>query len=578
MAEREWYTADRYFVDEGLKKNGSTMSQIPTYVTAVPDGTEKVRIAPRGIYAAINISQGLYLAVDLGGTNFRVCSIKLHGDTTFSLTQSKIAIPRELMQAKTAQELFAFLAKQIELFLKTHHEDHFEAHVRRRQTVSTPEGYRDEYIFRLGFTFSFPVHQMGINKGTLIRWTKGFNIPDAVGRDVCALLQQEIDRLHLPVRVAALVNDTVGTLMSRAYTSPGKARTILGAIFGTGTNGAYLEKLSKVTKPLEGKYDKSTGDMVVNTEWGSFDNELTVLPTTKYDIQLDAESVNPGIQMFEKRVSGMFLGEILRLVLNSMMSNKDISLFRDENSAHNDIHSTTTIADDSPLFKQWAVDSSILSIAEADNSVGLRILRLQMDKSLGVSAASFEDAQAVKEIAGAIGRRAARLAGVAIAAVVLQTGSLDPGTSVPSTDEIASSIQNLDLTSAAKVTATKVTSEAVTTTLMGSIPEESIIDIGVDGSLVEFYPGFEDHIRSALRIVDGIGPEGDSRIRIGIAKDGSGVGAALIALVAAKQETEEEYLGQLRGRLGSLKETEFGGASVEEGVDEGVEATSNSMV
>jgi hexokinase len=446
------------------------------------------------------------------------------------------------MQAKTAKELFAFLAKQIEHFLKTHHEDHFEAHVRRRQTVSTPEGYGDEHIFRLGFTFSFPVHQMGINKGTLIRWTKGFNIPDAVGKDVCALLQQEIDLLRLPVRVAALVNDTVGTLMSRAYTSPGKARTILGAIFGTGTNGAYLEKLSKITKPLEGKYDKSTGDMVVNAEWGSFDNELSVLPTTKYDIQLDADSVNPGIQMFEKRVSGMFLGEILRLVLNSMINDKDISLFRDADSSQNDIRSTTTIADDSSLFKRWAVDSSILSIAEADNSVGLRILRLEMDKSLGVSAASFEDAQAVKEIAGAIGRRAARLAGVAIAAIVLQTGSLNPGTSIPSIDNIASSIQNLDLTSAAKGTATKAASEAVTTTLTGSIPEESIVDIGVDGSLVEFYPSFEDHIRSALRVTDGIGPEGDLRIRIGIAKDGSGVGAALIALVAAKQETEE-YLG-----------------------------------
>jgi hexokinase len=517
---------------------------------------------------AIDIPQGLYLAVDLGGTNFRVCSIRLHGDTTFSLTQSKVAIPKALMQAKTSKELFAFLAKQIELFLQTHHEDHFEAHIRRRQTASTPEGYRDEHIFRLGFTFSFPVHQMGINKGTLIRWTKGFNIPDAIGQDVCALLQREIDLLRLPVRVAALVNDTVGTLMSRAYTSPGKARTILGAIFGTGTNGAYLEKLSRITKPLEGKYDKSTGNMVVNTEWGSFDNELAVLPTTTYDRQLDADSVNPGIQMFEKRVSGMFLGEILRLVLISMINNKDIALFHDENSSQNDIRSTTTIADDSPLFKKWAVDSSILSIAEADNSAGLRILRLEMDKSLGVSAASFEDAQAVKEIAGAIGKRAARLAGVAIAAVVLQTGSLDPDTSVPSTAAITSSIRNLDLDSAAKDTVTKLASAAATTSFTGSIPEESIVDIGVDGSLVEFYPGFEDYARSALRVTDGIGPEGDARIRIGIAKDGSGVGAALIALVAAKQETEEEYLGQLRGQLSSLRATELGPHSEEQVVDE----------
>lgn len=31
--------------DEGLKENGTTMSQIPTYVTAVPNGTEKVEAA-----------------------------------------------------------------------------------------------------------------------------------------------------------------------------------------------------------------------------------------------------------------------------------------------------------------------------------------------------------------------------------------------------------------------------------------------------------------------------------------------------------------------------------------------------
>lgn len=29
-------------IDEGLHKTGSDMSQIPTYVTAVPNGTEKV--------------------------------------------------------------------------------------------------------------------------------------------------------------------------------------------------------------------------------------------------------------------------------------------------------------------------------------------------------------------------------------------------------------------------------------------------------------------------------------------------------------------------------------------------------
>lgn len=487
-------------MDEGLEESGATMSQIPTFVTAVPNGTEK----------------GLYMAVDLGGTNFRVCSINLHGNSTFSLTQSKVAIPKELMVAKTSKELFSFLAKQISQFLQTHHEDHYHSTVRRRKTISSPDGFTEEEIFNLGFTFSFPVHQVSINQGTLIRWTKGFDIHDTIGKDVCALLQEELDALHLPVRVAALVNDTVGTLMARSYTSPGKTGTLLGAIFGTGTNGAYVEKLSKVKK-LGGankndNVDTSTGEMIINTEWGSFDNHLSVLPNTPYDDSLDKESNNPGIQMFEKRVSGMFLGEILRRAILSMVKDPKIGLFSDENSSSNDVHSTTCIADDSPLYKQWGLDTSFLSIASGDSSSGYKVIRQTLDRDYGVHAASAEDAEAVRLIAGAIGKRAARLSAIAIGAVIIATGKLQ-------------------------------TPKEIATADRETVNEDEVVDVGVDGSLVEFYPGFEDFVREALREVEGIGEEGEKRIRIGIAKDGSGVGAALIALIAdkvAKQDFVKE--------------------------------------
>ncbi|KAL8999582.1 MAG: hypothetical protein Q9188_005849 [Gyalolechia gomerana] len=480
-------------MDEGLQETGKSMSQIPTYVTAVPNGTEK----------------GVYLAVDLGGTNFRVCSIKLNGDTTFSLTQSKVAIPRELMTARTSQELFSFLAKQIESFLKTHHNDHFEEYHQRR---AAGESVTDEHLFQLGFTFSFPVEQIGINKGYLIRWTKGFDIADAIGKDVCGLLQAEIDALHLPVKVAALVNDTVGTLMARSYTSPGKTGTLLGAIFGTGTNGAYVEKLEKVTKlkkmEQSGDFDGSTGNMIVNTEWGSFDNQMTVLPNTPYDKALDKESNNPGIQMFEKRVSGMFLGELLRRTIIAMMKDGKTELFKDESSGTNDIHSTCTIADDSPIYKQWGIDTSFLSITHEDQSAGYRVTRQALSKDLGVDAASSEDAEAIKIIVEAIGRRSARLSAVAIGAVIRSTG-------------------NLTLTAGDAVDEKEK-----------EVMEEEVVDIGVDGSLVEYYPGFEQYIREALREIEGVGERGEKRIRIGIAKDGSGVGAALIALVAGGKENE----------------------------------------
>ncbi|KAJ5932035.1 hypothetical protein N7516_006524 [Penicillium verrucosum] len=453
--------------NEGLTKEGTTLSQIPTFVTAVPNGTEK----------------GLYLAVDLGGTNFRVCSVLLHGDTTFSLTQSKILIPRELMASGTSKDLFLFLARQIEAFLRIHHNEHFEAHqLRRREENNT------EDLFDLGFTFSFPVRQCGINCGTLIRWTKGFNIPDAVGHDVCALLQSAIDDLNLPVRVAALVNDTVGTLMARSYTSPGETGTFIGAIFGTGTNGAYVEKTKNITKLQNMKdahFDDSTGEMIINAEWGSFDNHMSVLPTTVFDDELDADSNNPGVQMFEKRVSGMFLGEILRRALLSLHRHNDLGLFKANKN------SKVTIPEGSMLFRQWGLDTSMLSSVEADSSKDLVDVKTALKDHLEIENPSIEECQAVKIIVHAIGKRAARLSAVPLAAILVHTNKLE-------TDDI--------------------------------------IDIGVDGSLVEFYPNFERHMREALREVPQVGIAGDKKIRIGISKDGSGVGAALIALVANKHD------------------------------------------
>lgn len=427
----------------------------------------------------------MYLAVDLGGTNFRVCSVTLKGDTTFDLTFDKVAIPKELMVAKTSTELFSFLAKQIQIFLKKHHGDHYQGHFEQRGVP--PLGFKDEEIFHLGFTFSFPVQQLAINKGNLMRWTKGFDIHDTVGKDVCALLQEEIDKLHLPVKVAALVNDTVGTLMARSYTSTGKHRSVLGAIFGTGTNGAYIEKTANIKKKIEGQYDDSTGEMVINTEWGSFDNQLNVLPSTPWDTLLDQDSVNPGFQMFEKRVSGMFLGEITRLAVAELANNKNVSLFKTA------VGASTGVSPDSDIFKQWGLDSAVLSVAAEDTTPDLSKLRDSLVDLVSPYSPSVEDAQAFKAIADAVGRRAARLSAVAIGAIAIQSGKVDD-------------------------------------------PKEQVIDVGVDGSLVEHYPHFRDMIYEALRSIDGVGIKGASKIRIGVAKDGSGVGAALIALVAERME------------------------------------------
>lgn len=385
------------------------------------------------------------------------------------------------MVTKSGTELFDFLAKQIESFLRDHHSEHFASHVEPRQKGQTTDAYTEEQLFDLGFTFSFPVTQRGINHGKLYRWTKGFDIAEVVGQDVCGLLQTAIDNLHLPIRVAALVNDTVGTLMARSYCAPGKAKALIGAIFGTGTNGAYVEKLSRVTKmdAVNGdtEYDKTSGEMIINAEWGNFDSTMKVLPDTEFDKHLDYGSVNPGIQLFEKRISGMFLGEILRIALLSMVKNPAVKIFSEP----------VVIPEKSGLYDQWGIDSSFLSIVKGDKSEDLNATRDQIAKDLGIENVTQTDCQAVKLLVHAIGKRAARLSAVALGSIIISSGKL-------ATDEV--------------------------------------IDIGVDGSLIEFYPDFERYIREAFQEIPEIGPEGEKKVRIGVAKDGSGVGAALGALVA----------------------------------------------
>ena len=49
----------------------------------------------------------------------------------------------------------------------------------------------------------------------------------------------------------------------------------IGAIFGTGTNGAYVEKVENIRKLGDHPARKNGGDMVVNCEWGAFDNAVS---------------------------------------------------------------------------------------------------------------------------------------------------------------------------------------------------------------------------------------------------------------------------------------------------------------
>ncbi|XP_040995303.1 hexokinase-3-like isoform X1 [Juglans microcarpa x Juglans regia] len=122
-----------------------------------------------------------------------------------------------------------------------------------------------------------------------------------VRREVTECLEQAMIRKGLNMRVAVLVNDTVGTLALGHYHNEDN---VVAVIFGTGTNACYWERTDAIIK-CQGLLSTS-GGMVINMEWGNFWSSH--LPRTSYDTDLDSHSSSPNDQGFEKMISGMYLG------------------------------------------------------------------------------------------------------------------------------------------------------------------------------------------------------------------------------------------------------------------------------
>jgi hexokinase len=80
------------------------------------------------------------------------------------------------------------------------------------------------------------------------------------------MLQDALDRRGVHVHCLALINDTVGTLLAHAYHT---GDAIIGAIFGTGTNGCYVENVENILRSQEIKISRfplSARKLIVKTE------------------------------------------------------------------------------------------------------------------------------------------------------------------------------------------------------------------------------------------------------------------------------------------------------------------------
>ncbi|XP_004769602.1 hexokinase HKDC1 [Mustela putorius furo] len=421
--------------ENGLRKDThltATVKMLPTYVCGMPDGTEK----------------GKFLALDLGGTNFRVLLVKIRSGRRSVRMYNKIfAIPLEIMQG-TGEELFDHIVQCIADFL-----DYM--------------GLKGAQL-PLGFTFSFPCRQTSIDKATLIEWTKGFKATDCEGEDMVDMLREAIKRRNeFDLDIVAVVNDTVGTMMTCGHEDP---NCEIGLIAGTGSNMCYMEEMRNIEL-----LEEDEGKMCINTEWGGFgDNGCLDDIRTQYDKEVDEGSLNPGKQRYEKMTSGMYLGEIVRQILIDLT--KQGLLFRGQISER--------------LRTRGIFETKFLSQIESDRLALLQVRRIL--QQLGLDS-TCEDSIVVKEVCGAVSRRAAQLYGAGLAAIVEKRRE-DQG------------LEYLNIT------------------------------VGVDGTLYKLHPHFS---RILQETVKELAPRCD--VTLILSEDGSGKGAALITAVAKRlQQAQKE--------------------------------------
>uniref|UniRef100_A0A8C2DNK8 Hexokinase-2 n=1 Tax=Cyprinus carpio TaxID=7962 RepID=A0A8C2DNK8_CYPCA len=346
----------------GLAKSthaAAAVKMLPTFVRSTPDGTER----------------GDFLALDLGGTNFRVLLVRVRSGKRRSVEMhNKIyTIPQDITQG-TGDELFDHIVHCIADFLE----------YMGMKGASLP----------LGFTFSFPCHQTRLDQGILIKWTKGFKASGCEGEDVATLLKDAIHRSEeFDLDVVAVVNDTVGTMMSCGYEDP---QCEVGLIVGTGTNACYMEEMSNVEL-----VDGDEGRMCVNMEWGAFGDQGELEDIcTEFDRAVDDQSTYPGKQRYEKMISGMYLGEIVRNVLLDFTA-KGL-LFRGKLSER--------------LKSRGIFETKFLSQIESDR-LALRQVRSIL-QHLGLISSTCDDSILVKEVCSVVSKRAAQLCGAGLAAVV----------------------------------------------------------------------------------------------------------------------------------------------------------------
>jgi len=261
----------RVFLDEmdkGLAGQESSLAMLPTYL-------ETERELPR---------DKPVIVMDAGGTNFRVATVCFKAQGTPEIADFQVFPMPGIKEEASKAHFFGTMA-----------------------------GYVADVIDKspnIGFCFSFPAEMFPSKDGRVLYFPKEIKAKEVVGQMIGDSLKAALSRSADDKQIV-LLNDTVATLLAGRGTSSGRNYdSFIGFILGTGTNTAYVEQNANITKAKDLDPAKS---QIVNVESGGFGKA----PRGKIDEQFDALSTSPGVHVFEKMISGAYLGPICSAALQT---------------------------------------------------------------------------------------------------------------------------------------------------------------------------------------------------------------------------------------------------------------------
>jgi hexokinase len=258
----------------GLAGDPSSLKMIPSFVSvdrAVPHDTPVV-------------------VLDAGGTNLRVARVTFGSDGTVDIDG-----PQEGGKLKTHDMPGAKETITKEAFFKA------VAGLLAPVAGALPH---------IGFCFSYPAEITPDCDGKLIHWTKEIKVPELEGQFVGGGLLESLGD-SAGARTITVLNDTIATLLAgKSQGGAGSYSSYVGFILGTGTNTAYIEQNANITK----RDDLAAGGLqAINVESGNFAKCVQ----TDIDKAFDHSTANPGQHMFEKMISGGYLGGLTLEVLRA---------------------------------------------------------------------------------------------------------------------------------------------------------------------------------------------------------------------------------------------------------------------